>query len=124
MVATKPSLFARLKSAFRNGCQKVIGGAKSVAARATSLVTGTKDRIVTAATRVVVATRILKSTLPLRRFLAVAMVACVLVTVLSYALPHTASALLSGFGGACTMLAIQIGTWLRRTARSLGLGHS
>lgn len=123
----KPDRFARFKSAVRSGYQKVAEEVKAVAAPAKAVVTKTKQRVVTAAlhvgsvaTQVITATRMLKTTIPLSRFLVVALAVCVAVTVTSYLLPHPVSAILSGAGGAVMTLTLQLGAWLRRSARSFG----
>ena len=116
----KPSFFARLKSGIRGACQKVVEVLSAISHSVRASVTATKGRAISTASQVVATTRILRTMLPLSRYLGVAFGASIVVAVLSYALPHTASAVLSGLGGACTALSVQLGTWLKRYAHSLG----
>jgi hypothetical protein len=46
------------------------------------------------------------------------------VAILSYALPHTASAVVSGIGGACTAMCVQVGAWFKRYANALGFNFN
>ena len=124
----KPNRFARFKSAVRSGYQRVVEEVNAVAAPAKAIVTKTKHRVVTAArhvgsvaAQVITATRMLKTTIPLSRFLVVALAVCVVSAATSYLLPQAVSAILSGVGGASTTLTLQLGAWLRRSARSFGV---
>ena len=124
---SKPNRFARLKSAVRSGYQKVVDEVKAVAAPSKAIVTQAKQRVVTAArhvgsvaTHVVTAARMLKTTVLLSRFLVVALAISLVLAATSYLLPHAVSAILCGVGGASTTLALQLGAWLRRSARSFG----
>lgn len=124
----KTDRFARFKSAVRSGYQRVVEEVNAVAAPAKAVVTKTKQRVVTAvrhvggaATHVITATRMLKTTIPLSRFLAVALGVSLVLAATSYLLPHAVSAVLSGVGGASTTLTLQLGAWLRRSARSFGV---
>ena len=126
--ASQPDRFARLKSAVRSGYQKVVAEVQAVAAPAKAVVTQAKRRVVTAAlhvggaaTHVITATRMLKTTIPLSRFLVVALAVSLVLAATSYLLPHAVSAILCGVGGASTTLALQLGAWLRRSARSFGV---
>ena len=74
----------------------------------------------TTATQVVTTVRFLHATLPLGRFVAVAVVVSLVVAMTSYALPHPVAAILSGVGGATTTLTLQLGAWLRRVGGSFG----
>ena len=123
----KPDRFARFKAAVRSGYQKVVEEVKAVATPANAFVARTKQRVATAVTqlattaaRVTTVARVLNATLPLSRFLVVALAVCVAVAATSYLLPHPVSAILTGVGGASTTLALQVGVWLRRSARSFG----
>ena len=125
---SKPDRFARFKSAVRSGYQKVVEEVNAVAAPAKAVVSRTKQRVVTAVThlattaaRVTTVARVLNATLPLSRFLVVALAVCVAAAVTSYLLPHAVSAILAGVGGASTTLTLQLGAWLRRSARSFGV---
>ena len=122
-----PDRFDRFESAGRSGYKKVVGGVKAVAAHAKAVVSRTKQRVATAVTqlattaaRVTTVARVLNATLPLSRFLVVALAVCVAVTVTSYLLPHPVSAVLTGVASASTTVALQVGAWLCRSARSLG----
>jgi hypothetical protein len=112
-VETKPSLFARLKSSVRNGCRKITTGISSIWSRTAEKVND-----------VMLTTRAIRSMLPMSRFVTVAFGACVVVAILSYALPHTASAIISGIGGACTAMCVQVGVWFKRYATALGFNLS
>ena len=125
---TKADRFARLKSAVRSSCQKVVDEVKAVTTPANAFVSRTKNRVVTAVThlaataaRVTTAARVLNATLPLSRFLVIALAMCVAAAATSYLLPHAVAAILAGVGGASTTLALQVGVWLRRSARSVGV---
>ncbi len=59
--------------------------------------------------------------LPVRRALGVALGAGLLIGLVCYQLPESASAAVAGVGAACTTVAVQMGTWLKRAARRLGL---
>ena len=125
--ASKPNRFARFKSAVRSGYQKVVEDVKAVAAPVNAFVARTKQRVVTAisqlattAANVTTGARVLNATLPLRRFLTVSLIVSLVLAVVSYLLPHPVSAVLSGLGGAISALALQVGAWLHRSARSFG----
>ena len=66
--------------------------------------------------------RTLSAVMPLRKILLVGTGVGVAVGVASYVCPHGLSAVLGGVGGACTAVGVQVGSWFRRSARSLGLG--
>ena len=124
----KKDRFARLKAALRSGCQTVTAEVKAIAAPVRAFVTRTNQRFFSAfntasttATQGIIAVRILRMTLPLGRFIAVAVAVCLMVAMTSYALPHPVAAILSGVGGATTTLALQLGAWLRRSVGSFGL---
>ena len=123
----KPDRFARLKAALRGGWQTVTAEVKTITASAQAFATRVKQRFIagsiqasTTATQVVTTVRFLRATLPLSRFVAVALVVCLVVAVTSYALPHPVAAILSGVGGATTTLTLQLGAWLRRSVGSFG----
>ena len=122
-----PDRFARLKAALRGGWQTVTAEVKTITASAQAFATRVKQRFIagsiqasTTATQVVTTVRFLRATLPLGRFVAVAVVVCLVVAVTSYALPHPVAAILSGVGGATTTLTLQLGAWLRRSVGSFG----
>ena len=124
---SKPNRFARFKSAVRSGYQNVVAEVKAVTTPANAFVARTKQRVATAVTHlattaahVTTAARVLNATLPLSRFLVVALAVCVAAAVTSYLLPHAVSAILTGVGGAGTTVVLQVGVWLRRSARSGG----
>ena len=124
----KTDRFARFKSAVRSGYQRVVEEVNAVAAPAKAVVSRTKNRFVTAVTqlattaaRVTTVARVLNATLPLSRFLVVALGVSLVLAATSYLLPHAVSAVLSGVGGASTTLTLQLGAWLRRSARSFGV---
>lgn len=60
--------------------------------------------------------------MPLSRFLAVAVAVSLVLAATSYLLPHPVSAILSVIGRAVMTLTLQLGAWLRRSARSFGVG--
>ncbi|QJW93148.1 hypothetical protein [Frigoriglobus tundricola] len=57
----------------------------------------------------------------MRQALGVALGVGLLVGLVCYQLPESASAAVAGVGAACTAVAAQVGTWLTRAARRLGL---
>ena len=65
--------------------------------------------------------RTLTTAVPLGRFAAVAVGVGVLVAVASYVVPHPVAAVVGGVGATVTAAAVQVGGWVRRSARSLGL---
>ena len=79
----KPDRFDRFKSAVRSGYKKVVEEVNAVATPVNAFVARTKQRVVTAisqlattAVNFTTATRVLNATLPLRRFLVVALAVC------------------------------------------------
>ena len=87
---SKPNRFARFKSAVRSGYQKVVEEVKAVAAPVNAFVARTKQRVVTAisqlattAARVTTAASVLNATLPVSRFLVIALAVCVAVAATS-----------------------------------------
>ena len=123
----KSDRFARLKAALRGGWQAVTAEVKAITAPAQAFATRVKQRFIagsihasTTATQVVTTVRFLRATLPLGRFIVVALAVCLVVAMISYALPHPVAAILSGVGGATTTLTLQLGAWLRRSIGSFG----
>ena len=94
--------------------------------RAKEKLKAARDAVVvrcTAATAAVAATaRTLSAVMPVRKILLVGAGVGLLVGVVSLALPHELSALVSGVCGACTAVAAQVGRWFRRSAALLGFG--
>ncbi|QDU21729.1 hypothetical protein [Urbifossiella limnaea] len=80
------------------------------------------ERFHVAAAKVAVATRTVAALMPVRKILAVGAGVGVAVGVASYLCPHGLSAVVGGVGGMCTAVGVQVGTWFRRSARSLGFG--
>jgi hypothetical protein len=129
----KPGTFARLKSAVRAGVTRVKETVKAVADRVKNAAAATRVRVTNAATttrvrvrttisRIAAAYRTLTTAVPLGRFAAVAVGVGVLVMTASYVAPHPVAALVGGIGATVTAAAVQVGGWVRRSARSLGLG--
>lgn len=77
----------------------------------------------TAVTATVAATaRTLSAVMPVRKILLIGAGVGVVVGAVSFALPHELSALVSGVGGMCTTVAVQVGRLVRRSAAVLGFG--
>lgn len=102
--AAKPGIWSRLKC-------------RLVAAR-----TAVTRKCRTAGTTVATMTRTVAAMMPLRKILAIGTGVGVVVGAVSYACPHTVSAVIGGIGAACTAVAAQIGTWFRRSTSILGFG--
>lgn len=120
----KPNFFARLKSSVRNGCRVIAKGASAAVGYVQSTITSAYSRTATRVSQAIITTRVLRTMLPMSRFFSIALSACIIVAILSYALPHTVSALISGVCGACTAMCVQIGAWFNRYAHSFGFADN
>jgi hypothetical protein len=117
----KPTAFARLKSAVRDGVTRAVETVKSVADRVKNAATTTRVRIRTTISRTAAAYRTLTTAVPLGRFAAVAVGVGLLLAAVGYVVPHPVAAVVGGVGATATAAAVQVGGWVRRSARSLGL---
>ena len=96
------SLFARLKA--------------KLAALKSALV----ERAQTTWTMVTMTVHLLRGLFPLGKILAIGSGVGLVVGVIAYVGPHSLAAIVSGLGAACTVVAVQVGAWLRRSAQFLG----
>jgi hypothetical protein len=78
----------------------------------------------TVTTAVASTARTLSTLLPLRKILLFGVGVGLVVGAVSFVCPHGLSAVISGVSGACTAVAVQVGNWLRVSARALGVGVS
>lgn len=110
----KPGLWSRLKAKVAAARTAVVGfavKAKAAVAAKFAAVTTAVAAVGTAA----------GEALPVRQALGVALGVGLLVGLVCYQLPESASAAVAGAGAACTAVAVQVGNWLKRAARRLGL---
>jgi hypothetical protein len=102
--AAKPPLWTRAKAKCKAATDAVVGRCK-------------------AATTAVVATAVtVSAVMPVKKILLVGTGVGLAVGVLSYACPHVLSAVVSGVGGMCTAVGVQVGHWVRRSAGLFGFG--
>jgi hypothetical protein len=66
-------------------------------------------------------TRVLEQAWRFRKALVIGLAVGAAIATVSYLVPHTVSAAISGIGGAFTAVAVQGGLWVRGMARRLGL---
>lgn len=110
----KPGLWSRIKAkvaAARTAAVAVVTKVKTVVAAKVAGVTAAVAAAGTAA----------GESLPVRRALGVALGVGLLIGLVCYQMPESVSAAVAGVGAACTTVAVQMGTWLKRAARRLGL---
>lgn len=100
----RPGPWTRLKAACRAAKDALAGRCKA------------------AATAVAATALALSAVMPLKRIVLVGAGVGVAVGVASYLCPHGLSAVMSGVGGMCTAVGVQVGSWFRRSARTLGFG--
>jgi len=117
----KPGAFALLKSAARAGVTRTMETVKAVATRVKRAVAVTRVRVRITLSRITAAYRTLTTAVPVGRFAVVAVGVGVAVAAASYLVPHPVAAVVSGIGATVTAAAVQVGGWVRRSARSLGL---
>jgi hypothetical protein len=110
----KPGLWARIKariSAARTAIAGAVARAKEAVVR----------RFVIAGDAVVALGRATGETLPLRRVVLVGLGVGLLVGTACLVLPQTTAAVVGGIGAAGTAVSVQVGNWLTRAARRVGL---
>ena len=83
--------------------------------------TAVAEKCKSAVTTVTTAARTLNSIVPLKRIAIIGTAAGAVVATVSYAAPHSVSAVIAGIGGAATAVAVQVGAWVRKSARLFGL---
>lgn len=110
----KPGVWSRIKAK-----------AAALRAAASGVVTRVKEavirRCVIAGDAVVALGRATGETLPVRRVALVGLGVGVLVGAACLVVPQTTAAVVSGAGAACTAVCVQVGNWLTRAARRVGL---
>ncbi len=110
----KQGLWARIKariSAARTAIAGAVARAKEAVVR----------RFVIAGDAVVALGRATGETLPLRRVVLVGLGVGLLVGTACLVLPQTTAAVVGGIGAAGTAVSVQVGNWLTRAARRVGL---
>lgn len=110
----KPGLWTRIKAkvaAARTATVAAVAKVKTAVAAKYAAVTATVATIGAAA----------GETLPVRRALGVALGIGLVVALACYQMPETMSAAVAGVGAACTTAFAQVGSWLRRAARRVGI---
>ncbi len=110
----KPGLWSRLKAKFAAARTAVVAFAMKARAAVAAKVAAVTATVAAAGTAA-------GEALPVRQALGVALGVGLLVGLVCYQLPESASAAVAGAGAACTAVAVQVGTWLKRAARRLGL---
>ena len=110
----KPGLWSRLKA-------KVAAARTAVVAFAVKAKAAVAAKVATVTATVVAAGTAAGEALPVRQALGVALGVGLLVGLVCYQLPESASAAVAGVGAACSAVAVQVGNWLARAARRLGL---
>jgi hypothetical protein len=110
----KPGLWSRFKA-------RIAAARDAVAGAATRVKEAVIRRCVVAGDAVVALGRATGETLPVRRVLVVGLCVGLVVGLATLALPQTTAAVVSGIGAACTAVSAQVGNWLTRAARRVGL---
>ena len=110
----KPGLWSRLKA-------QVAAARTAVVAFATKAKAAVAAKVAAVTATVAAAGTAAGEALPVRQALGVALGVGLLVGLVCYQLPESASAAVAGAGAACTAVAVQVGNWLKRAARRLGL---
>ena len=112
---TTPGPWSRFKATLRVAKDAAVGRCRA----ALSAVAGRCRAATAAASATALA---LSVVMPLKKILLVGTGVGVAVGIASYVCPHGLSAVVGGVGGMCTAVGVQVGTWFRRSARSLGFG--
>jgi hypothetical protein len=112
--ARKPGLWSRIKA-------KVAAARAAVAGAVTRAKEAMIRRTVIAGDAVVALGRATGESLPVRRIALVGLGVGLLVGVACLVLPQTTAAVVSGVGATCTAVSAQVGNWLTRAARRVGL---
>jgi hypothetical protein len=110
----QPSLWGKLKA-------KLAAARDAVAGAATRAKEAVIRRCVVAGDAVVALGRATGETLPVRRVLVIGLSIGLVVGVATLAVPQTTAAVVSGVGAACSAVCVQVGNWLTRAARRVGL---
>jgi hypothetical protein len=109
-----PGLWSRIKA-------KVAAARGAVAGAVTKVKEAAIRRCVVAGDAVVALGRATGESLPVRRILLVGLGVGVVVGVACLVVPQTTAAVVGGAGAACTAVSAQVGNWLTRAARRVGL---
>ena len=110
----KPGLWSRIKATVataKNAAVALAARVKTAVAAKVAAVTATVAALGAAA----------GETLPVRRALTVALGVGLLAALACYQMPEAASAAVAGIGAAATTVFAQVGAWLHRAARCVGL---
>jgi hypothetical protein len=109
-----PGLWARLKSklaAARDTVVGAVGSARDAVVR----------RCVVAGDAIVALGQMTGEQIRVRRILLVALGVGAVVGVACLVVPQTTAAVVGGIGATCTAVGVQVGSWLRRAARRVGI---
>ncbi|VTT98793.1 unnamed protein product [Gemmataceae bacterium] len=112
--AKKPSIWARIKT-------KVAAARTATVAFATKVKTAVATKYATVTASVAAIGVAAGEALPVRRAMGVALGVGLVVALACYQMPETMSAALAGVGAACAAAFAQVGAWLRRAARRVGV---
>ncbi len=110
----KPGIWSRFKA-------RIAAARDAVAGAATRAKEAMIRRCVIAGDAVVALGRATGESLPVRRVLVVGLCVGLVVGVACLAVPQTTAAVVGGVGAACTAVSAQVGNWLTRAARRVGL---
>jgi hypothetical protein len=110
----KPSIWTRIKA-------KVSSARTAAVAFVTKVKTAVAAKYAALTASVAAIGAAAGEALPVRKALGVALGAGLLIGLVCYQLPESASAAVAGIGAACTTAFAQTGVWLRRAARRVGL---
>lgn len=110
----KPGLWSRIKA-------RVSAARTAVAGAVTRAKEAVVRRCLIAGDAVVALGRATGESLPVRRIVLVGLGVGLLVGVACLVVPQTTAAVVGGLGAACTAVSAQVGNWLTRAARRVGL---
>ena len=110
----KPGIWSRFKS-------KVAAARAVVAGAVTKAKEAVIRRCVIAGEAVVALGRMTGEALPVRKVVLIGLGVGLVVGVACLVVPQTAAAVVGGAGAACTAVCVQVGNWLTRAARRVGL---
>lgn len=111
---TKPGLWSRIKA-------RVSAARAAVAGAVARVKEAVVRRFVIAGDAVVALGRATGETIPLRRVVLVGLGVGLLVGTACLVMPQTTAAVVGGIGAAGTAVSVQVGNWLARAARRVGL---
>ena len=105
--ASKPSIWTRVRA-------KLAAMRACIAEPIQKIKDAITSRVTTVAATLSFAARCLMAVMPFGKVLLIGAAVGLVVSIASYACPHSVSAVIAGLGAACTAVVAQVGGWFRR----------